>query len=57
MKDWLKGEIEVVFGCIMFNFVIVECDYIKIYDKYVMFGFVFEKGKVGVYGVSFGVSE
>lgn len=57
IKDWKKGEVAPILGKTMPNFVIVERDYTKIYDKYVTLGPNVETGKVGAHGVNFSVKE
>ncbi|MBT3983474.1 MAG: nitrate reductase subunit alpha [Bacteriovoracaceae bacterium] len=57
IKDWKKGECEAIPGKTMYNLVVVERDYTKIYDKFCSFGPNPRKGGLGAHGVSYPIED
>lgn len=52
IKDWSKGECEPIPGKSMYNMVVVERDYTKIYEKFISLGPNVKKG-LGAHGNSY----
>lgn len=50
--DWKKGECEVILGQIMLLMMVVECDYLNLYCKFILFGLLLDKQGNGGKGMS-----
>ena len=56
IKDWSKGECELIPGKTMHSIVVVERDYTKIYDKFISLGPNMKNG-MGAHGNSYDCAD
>jgi len=57
IKDWSKGECEPIPGKTMPNFVIVERDYVNLYNRYISLGPLARKDGMGAHGLNWPIDD
>jgi nitrate reductase alpha subunit len=57
VKDWAKGECEPVPGKTMPNFVIVERDYVNLFNRFISFGPVARRDGIGDHGIYWPIED
>ena len=57
VKDWSLGECEAIPGKTMPNLVVVERDYVNLYNRFISFGPKAKQDGIGVHGLSFSIEK
>ncbi|GAB4298814.1 MAG: nitrate reductase subunit alpha [Oscillatoriaceae cyanobacterium] len=57
IKDWSKGECEPIPGKTMPNFVVVERDYVHLYDRFISLGQSAKKDGMGLHGLHWEIDD
>jgi nitrate reductase alpha subunit len=57
VKDWSKGECDPVPGVTMPNFVVVERDYVNLYNRFISLGPAVREGGIGAHGIVWPVED
>jgi len=57
IKDWSKGECEPIPGKTMPNFVVVERDYVNLYNRFISFGPAARNGGLGAHGLNWQIED
>ncbi len=57
IKDWSKGECEPIPGKTMPNFVVVERDYVNLYNRFISFGPAARKDGMGLHGLHWEIDD
>ena len=57
VKDWALGECEAIPGKTMPNLVVVERDYVNLYNRFISFGPKAKQDGIGVHGLSFSIEK
>ncbi len=57
VKDWARGECEAIPGKTMPNFVVVERDYVNLYNRFISLGPVARRDGIGAHGVSWPIED
>lgn len=57
VKDWAKGECELIPGKTMGNIKVIERDYTKVYQKFISLGPNFRNNGLGLHGVTYPVDD
>lgn len=55
--DWKKGECELVLGCNLLMLYLVECDYLNVYCKFILFGLLLDKLGNGGKGIGWNIEK
>jgi nitrate reductase / nitrite oxidoreductase, alpha subunit len=57
IRDWSKGECEAIPGKTMPNLMIVERDYVNLYNRFISYGPEVRKGGIGAHGLTWPVED
>jgi len=57
LKDWSKGEIEAIPGKSMPNFVVVERDYVNLYNRFISYGPRAKSDGIGFHGINWKIDD
>lgn len=57
VKDWKKGECDLIPGVTTQNLVVVERDYENLYNRFISFGPVAKRDGIGAHGVSWPIAD
>jgi len=57
VKDWAKGECEPIPGVTMPNLVVVERDYVNLYNRFIALGPGVREGGIGAHGIRWSVAD
>lgn len=57
IKDWSKGECDPIPGKTMPNFVVVERDYVNLYNRFISFGPAARKDGMGLHGLHWEIDD
>jgi nitrate reductase alpha subunit len=57
VKEWVKGECEAIPGKTMPNLVVVERDYVNLYNRFISLGPKVKQDGIGMHGLTFSVAQ
>jgi len=57
VKDWAKGECDPIPGKTMPNFVVVERDYVNLFNRFISLGPVARRDGIGAHGISWSIED
>ena len=57
VRDWTKGECEAVPGVTMPNLVVMERDYVNLYNRFISLGPVVQREGIGTHGIRWSIED
>lgn len=57
VRDWTKGECEAIPGVTMPNMVVMERDYVNLYNRFISLGPVVQRDGIGTHGIRWSIED